>query len=73
MTDTDDGSLDQIEVNKNMWKDVVICQLRSSSILRVPVILQDVPLKAVVDTAAEVTIISDRICNEMDQKPPFLR
>ena len=71
--DTDEGSLDQTEVDTSMWKDVVICQLRSSSMLRVPIILQNVPVKAVVDTAAEVTIISDRIFNEMDPKPPCLR
>ena len=71
--DTDERSLDQTEVDTSMWKDVVICQLMSSSMLRVSIILQNVPVKAVVDTAAEVTIISDRIFNEMDPKPPCLR
>ncbi|MCG8077509.1 MAG: retropepsin-like domain-containing protein, partial [Candidatus Thiodiazotropha taylori] len=55
------------------WEDITICQLRSSSMLRVSVLLQDKPLKAVVDTAAEVTIISDRVFAEMDPKPPCLK
>ena len=40
--------------------------------LRVPVTLQDYKLQAVVDTAAEVTIISDSIFRELQPKPPYL-
>ena len=55
------------------WEDITICQLRSSSMLRVPVTLQDFKLQAVVDTAAEVTIISDSIFRELQPKPPYLK
>ena len=41
--------------------------------LRVPVTLQDFKLQAVVDTAAEVTIISDSIFRELQPKPPYLK
>ena len=55
------------------WEDITICQLCSSSMLRVPVTLQDFKLQAVVDTAAEVTIISDSIFRELQPKPPYLK
>ena len=55
------------------WEDITICRLRSSSMLRVPVTLQDFTLQAVVDTAAEVTIISDCIFRELQPKPPYLK
>ena len=55
------------------WDDIVICQLRSASMLRVPIILQEVELKAVVDTAAEVTIISDRVFRQIIPEPPRLK
>ena len=55
------------------WEDITICQLRSSSMLQVPVTLQDFKLQAVVDTAAEVTIISDSIFRELQPKPPYLK
>ena len=48
-------------VETSTWKDITLCQLRSSSMLRVAVILQDKPVQAVVDTAAAVTIISDKV------------
>ena len=38
-------------------EDSTICQLSSSATLRIPVILQGIALKAVVDTAAMVTIV----------------
>ncbi|MCG7869674.1 MAG: retroviral-like aspartic protease family protein, partial [Candidatus Thiodiazotropha taylori] len=55
------------------WEELTIRQLRSSSMIRVPILLQDRPLKAVVDTAAEVTIISDRVFRELEPKPPHLK
>ena len=41
--------------------------------LSVPVSLQDVKLLAVIDTAAEVTIISDSIFRELQPTPPYLK
>ena len=55
------------------WEDITICQLPSSSMLSVPVSLQDVKLLAVIDTAAEVTIISDSIFRELQPTPPYLK
>ena len=55
------------------WEDITICQLPSSSILSVPVSLQDVKLLAVIDTAADVTIISDSIFRELQPTPPYLK
>ena len=57
----------------NTWEDITICQLPSSSMLSVPVSLQDVKLLAVIDTAAEVTIISDSIFRELQPTPPYLK
>ena len=55
------------------WEDITICQLPSSSMLSVPVSLQDVKLLAVIDTAATVTIISDSIFRELQPTPPYLK
>ena len=55
------------------WEDITICQLPSSSMLSVPVSLQDVKLLAVIDTEAEVTIISDSIFRELQPTPPYLK
>ena len=57
----------------SIWEDITICQFPSSSMLSVPVSLQDVILQAVVDTAAAVTIISDSIFRELEPKPPYLK
>ena len=59
--------------NLSTWEDITICQLRSSSMLRVPVAVQGKMLQAVVDTAAEVTIISDHVFRELEPKPPCLK
>ena len=55
------------------WEDITICQLPSSSMLSVPVSLEDVKLLAVIDTTAEVTIISDSIFRELQPTPPYLK
>ena len=54
-------------------EDITICQLPSSSLLSVPVSLHDVKLLAIIDTAAEVTIISDSIFRELQPTPPYLK
>ncbi|MEW8548623.1 MAG: retropepsin-like aspartic protease, partial [Candidatus Thiodiazotropha sp.] len=55
------------------WEDITIRQLHSSSMLRVPVVVQGEKINAVVDTAAEVTVISDTVFREMEPKPPCLK
>ena len=48
---------------------VTVCMLRSSSKYTVPIELENLSVEAVVDSVAEVTIISDRIYNSL-QNPP---
>ena len=48
-------------------------QLGNSSLLRLSLELGDTPLMAAVDTAAEVTIISDKVFESLKKKPPMLR
>ena len=50
--------------------DFPIGQINPPSSLRVPITLQDRSIKAVIDTAAMVTVISDQIYNEMKPNPP---
>ena len=54
-------------------EDFAICQLSSSATLRIPVILQGIALKAVVDTAATVTIVSDKVYRQWTVNPPCLK
>ena len=53
--------------------DFPICQMNPPSSLRVPITLQDRSIKAVIDTAAMVTVISDQIYKEMKPNPPCLK
>ena len=53
--------------------EIIVCQLRSSSTFTVNVIVEGVHVCAIVDTAAEVTIISDRILAKLSTPPPVLR
>ena len=73
LVNPDQEKLDTRSATMSTWEDITICQLRSSSMLRVPVTVQGKNLKAVVDTAAEVTIISDAVFKELEPKPPYLK
>ena len=53
--------------------EVVICRISSSSMFTVPLEVGNCLLSAVVDTAAEVSIISDRAYDKLDPRPPKLR
>ena len=53
--------------------DFPICQIYLPSSLRVPITLQDRSIKAVIDTAAMVTVISDQIYREIKPNPPCLK
>ena len=48
---------------------VNICQLRSASQFNLAIQVDDKPIRAVVDSAAEVTIISDRIYQSLGSPP----
>ena len=52
---------------------VTTCQDQTSSSLKVPVIVQGIVLNAVIDTAAMVTVISDKLYKEMAVKPESLK
>ena len=71
--DDEDSQMESAADTTITWEDITICQLRSSSMLRVSVVLQGKQINAVVDTAAEVTIISDSVFREMEPKPPCLK
>ena len=52
---------------------VTICQLRSGSVFRVPIKVQGQSLFAVVDTAAEVTLISEEVYRSLKSAPPVIK
>ena len=54
-------------------EEAVICQLKTSSMFSIEVHIEDKPLKAVVDSAAEVTILSDRIYQTLHARPPVIK
>ena len=60
-------------VGDNFPEDVLVCQLRISSMLSVQIHIDGKPFKAVVDTAAEVTFLSDRIHQTLHHKPPVIK
>ena len=59
--------------HESLRDDIVVCRLTSPSMLSIQAQIEDILVKAVVDTAAEVTIISDRIYNNLHQKPPLIK
>ena len=54
-------------------EEVVVCRLHSRSMFSVRVGLNSTFLNAIIDTAAEVTIISDRVHNILNPKPPKIK
>ena len=50
--------------------DLVVCRLRSSSTFSINILIGDQLLRAVVDTSAEVTIMSDKIYQTLRPVPP---
>ncbi|KAH3876912.1 hypothetical protein DPMN_000764 [Dreissena polymorpha] len=51
---------------------VIIRQIRSDSMFRVDVRVNGLEVKAVVDTAAEVTLVSDRVVAQLPEEVPVL-
>ncbi len=58
MVEVDDGCEHAVS---SELESVTINQLRSDSMLKVPIGVEEISLDAVVDTAAQVTIISDAV------------
>ena len=52
---------------------IKINQLRSASMIQVPITLEGREMKAVGDTAAQVTLISDKVYKNLDWKGPILK
>ena len=67
-----EGNLSSEQVEKTT-KEFTICQISLPSSLILPITLQDRSIKAVVDTAAMVTVISDEIYRGMKPSPPCLK
>ncbi|KAH3878356.1 hypothetical protein DPMN_002245 [Dreissena polymorpha] len=58
---------------KEKGKSVVVCQIRSDSMFRINVTLGDgLVVQAVIDTAAEVTLVSDRVFVKLPGDKPVL-
>ena len=64
-TNSDDPVIDGSE------RRLMTIQFGNSSLLRLNLELEGVPIAAAVDTAAEVTIISDKIYESFKEKPPM--
>ena len=75
--DTDDLSditmekNDAIQLHEPINLGGTICQLGSSAMLRLSVTMQEQPVVCVVDSAAEVTIISDKFFSIFGKKTPY--
>ena len=54
-------------------EQVMVNQIRSASQFTTNVEIQDQTIHAVVDTAAQVTMVSDKVYNALSRKPPKLR
>ena len=67
-----EGHLSSEQVEKTTG-EFTICQISPPSSLILSITLQDRSIKAVVDTAAMVTVISDEIYRGMKPNPPFLK
>ncbi len=52
---------------------VRVCQLRSASLFSMPIQVGERVVDAVVDTAAEATIISDTVYHSLSKKPPKIK
>ena len=62
-------SQSQKDTTDTVSNEITVCHLWSCSSLYINVVIGNIKLRAVVDTAAEVTIISDRVYQSMDPKP----
>ena len=69
-----DESMDVDVPNASDWpEEVVVCRVCSTSTFTVSLGIADQGLSAVIDTAAEVTILSDKIYAILQPQPPIVR
>ena len=54
-------------------REFVICKLRSASVIRLPVEINDRKISAILDTAAEVSILSDQLFQNLHSKPKIVK
>lgn len=66
---TQSGTVYSGEILDTEYGEAIVLQVTSSSMFRVQLHLQTVPIKAVIDTAAEMTIISDKLYQSLSEKP----
>ena len=52
---------------------IIIRQLKSRSNIRIPVKVQGKRVEGIIDTASEVTIISDKFYDSLPTKPSFIK
>ena len=57
-------------LNAKSNEPLQILQLKSSSMVRVPVCVHGRSVNAIIDTASEVTLISDKFYSSFENKPP---
>lgn len=53
--------------------EMFIRRMRSSSNIKIKVDINQVPVEAVIDNSAQVTIISDKLYESLIPKPPILK
>lgn len=70
---TDSENKSDIPVTDGSEGGLLTMQFGNSSLLRLDLELEGVSIAAAVDTAAEVTIISDKIYESLKERPPTLR
>ena len=58
------------EVEHSLTEQIIVCRLHSCSAFTVTCIVQATPVTAIVDSAAEVTIISDKVYYKLKPKSP---
>ena len=68
-----EGDLETTLVNEGEKEMVTISQLSSGTRYRIPITVQGQELYAVVDTAAQVTLISDELFKSLKFTPPILK
>jgi RNA:NAD 2'-phosphotransferase (TPT1/KptA family) len=59
--------------DKGGQETLIIRQMSSASTLRVPITIEGQTITAIVDTGAQVTLISDRLYKSLPSQPPIIR
>ncbi len=56
-----------ISGNVEIEEDIIVCQVRSDSMLNIPIKVQGYDTAAVIDTAAAITLLSDRLYDKLNR------